>query len=124
LSAGVPAKNITVVGASKGAGIAVYVSHYLENKEINYVILGICHPDTVQGFERDRITLQGNVLSIYDSVDIFAGSCQGLFEFSEGRGISRHEEIVLNMGIGHGILYKPLDEWILPTVGWAKNKPH
>ena len=57
LKAGVPAKKITVVGASKGAGIAIYVSHTLENKEMNFVIMGICHPDNVEGFKQDNIFL-------------------------------------------------------------------
>lgn len=122
LNAGVPAKNITVVGASKGAGIAIYVSHFLANQEVNFVIMGICHPDNVQGFMQDKIYLYGNILSIYDSTDTFAGSCQELFRFSEGKGISRYDEIVLKVGTGHGILYKPLDEWIIPAVGWA-GKP-
>ena len=121
LDAGVPATNITVVGASKGAGIAVYVSHLLENDQVNYVIMAICHPDVVESFKHDQIFLVGNVLSIYDSADEFAGSCRELFSFSEGKGISRCDEIVLNIGSGHGILYKPLDEWILPTVQWAND---
>jgi len=37
LKAGVPAKNITIVGASKGAGITIFVSHLLKNEEINYI---------------------------------------------------------------------------------------
>jgi hypothetical protein len=119
LNAGVPARNITVVGASKGAGIAIFVSHNLENEEINFVILSICHPDTVASLKRDQIFLSGNVLSIYDSTDKLAGSCQDLFSFSEGRGLARHDEIVLSIGTGHGILFKPLDEWITPTVQWA-----
>jgi len=119
LKAGVPAENITIVGASKGAGIVIYASHFLENKEINFVILGICHPDNVEGFKQEEIYLYGNVLSIYDSADELAGSCQGLFSFSEGKGISRHEEIVLKIGTGHGILFKPLDEWVLPVIQWA-----
>jgi len=124
LDAGVPATNITVVGASKGAGIAVYVSHFLENDEVNYVIMAICHPDNVEGFLQDQIFLVGNVLSIYDSSDKLAGSCQELFSFSEGKGISSHDEVILNVGTGHGILYKPLEEWILPTVAWANNNIH
>ena len=36
LDSGVPAQNITVVGASKGAAIAVLVSHFLENHEVNF----------------------------------------------------------------------------------------
>jgi len=119
LEASVPAKNITMVGASKGAGITVYVSHFLENPEVNFVLLAICHPDNVQGYIQGGIFLYGNVLSIYDSVDTYAGSCQDLFAFSAGKGIARHEEIVLQVGTGHGILYQPLDEWVNPVVQWA-----
>jgi hypothetical protein len=121
LKAGVPAKNITVVGASKGAGIVVQASHMLENKEVNFAILAICHPDNVAGFKQEQIFLYGNVLSIYDSTDELAGSCKDLFAFSEGKGIARYDEIVLNIGTGHGILYKPLDEWIIPVVQWARH---
>jgi predicted esterase len=119
LAAGVPAKNITLVGASQGAGIVIYVSHLLENEAIYYVILAICHPDTVWAFKQAQIHLYGNVLSIYDSSDDLAGSCQALFEFSEGKGLARVEEVVLTVDTGHGILYQPLDEWVLPTIHWA-----
>jgi hypothetical protein len=122
MSAGVPAKNITVVGASKGAGITVYVSHLLGNNEVNFVIMAICNPDNLKGFKQDQIFLFGNVLSIYDSSDELAGSCQELFTFSEDKGISKYKEVVLNIGTGHGILYKPLDEWIIPVIQWA-GKP-
>jgi len=123
LNAGVPAKNITIVGASKGAGIAIYASHFLENEEINFVIMAICHPDYVEILKQDRIHLYGNVLSIYDAGDIYAGTCQELFSYSEGKGISRYDEEVLEIGTGHGILYQPLDEWIIPAVHWASNTP-
>jgi hypothetical protein len=121
LEAGVPAENITVVGASKGAGIAVYVSHLLKNREINFVIMAICNPDAIEEFRQNQIYLYGNVLSIYDSKDELAGSCQELFEFSQGKGIGRSNEVVLNVGTGHGILYKPLDEWVIPLVQWARK---
>jgi hypothetical protein len=122
LDAGVPAGNVTVVGASKGAGIAVYVSHLLENRELNFVLLAICAPGTVEEFIQSQIVLYGNVLSIYDSSDELAGSCQGLFAYSQGKGISRYDEIVLNIGSGHGVLYQPLDEWVSPTVEWAGKR--
>jgi hypothetical protein len=122
LNAGVQAKNITVLGASKGAGIAIFVSQLLENKDINYVIMAICHADTLAELRQKQIPLHGNVLSIYDDSDELAGSCQELFAFSEGKGLSRYDEIVLNIGTGHGILYQPLDEWIIPAVRWA-GKP-
>jgi len=116
LEAGVPPQNITVVGASKGAAITVLVSHLLETDEVNFVLLGACHPDTVDEFMQDQVRLVGNVLSIYDSVDKWAGSCQGFFSFS---GLSNADEIVLEIGTGHGVLYQPLDEWVIPTVEWA-----
>jgi hypothetical protein len=121
LNRGIPANHITVVGASKGAGITIFVSHFLENEDVNFVIMGICHPDEVSYLEQEGIYLHGNVLSIFDAVDGFAGSCQDLFNFSEGRGLSRHDEIVLHVGTGHGILYKPLDEWIAPLIQWAES---
>jgi hypothetical protein len=122
IKAGVPAKNITIVGASKGAAIATYVSHYLKNPEVNFVLLAICHPDNVEVFQQNEIILYGNVLSIYDSNDTLAGSCERLFALSEGKGLARHQEIVLEVGTGHGVLYKPLDEWITPTVEWARQR--
>ena len=121
LNAGVPAKNITIVGASKGAGIAISVSNLLENIGINFVIMAICDPATVEEFRQNQIILYGNVLSIYDSSDELAGSCQELFSSSEGKGISNHSEIILHIGTGHGILFQPLDEWIMPAVQWARK---
>jgi hypothetical protein len=122
LKAGVPAKNITIVGASKGAGIALFISYLLKNEEINIVVMGTCDPDTVKSLKQNNIFLYGNVLAIRDSVDELSGSCQELFAFSEGKGIARHDEIVLHAGTGHGILYKPLDEWIEPAVEWAGGR--
>jgi len=75
----------------------------------------------MEELRQNQIFLYGNVLSIYDSTDNLAGSCQESFSFSEGKGISRYDELVLKVGTGHGILYKPLDEWILPAVKWANN---
>jgi hypothetical protein len=119
LQAGVPAQNVTVVGASKGAGINIFVSNLLGDPEINYVLLAICEPGFVKDLVESQISLSGNVLSIYDSNDPYGGTCQDLFAFSEGKGLARHDEIVLNLGLSHGLLYRPLDEWVLPTIEWA-----
>jgi hypothetical protein len=119
LDAGVPPENITIVGASKGAGIAIFVSNQVKNEQVNYVPMAICAPDTVAELIQEQVVLYGNVLSIYDSVDEYAGSCAELFEYSQGKGLGRHEEIVLQVGSGHGVLYQPLDEWVMPVVEWA-----
>lgn len=122
LHTGVPPGEITIVGASKGAAITVFISYFLANPDINFVLLSICNPDEVQRLLTEGIHLYGNVLSIYDRGDPLAGSCQDLFQFSEGRGLSRYAEIELQMGLSHGILYQPMDEWVLPVVQWTRQE--
>ena len=118
--AGVPSSHITVVGASKGAAIAVLSSSLIQDPELNFVLLGTCHPSVLEEWNRSGLRLYGNILAIYDEADQqYSGSCEPLFEASAGRGLGRHQEIMLHVGTGHGILYKPLDEWILPTLDWA-----
>jgi hypothetical protein len=120
-SAGVPPDHITVVGASKGGWIAAWVSDMLQNRQVNFVLLGTCHPSMIEYCRVNHVTLYGNVLAISDAVDEYSGACEELFRMSEGTGLGRHEDILLHVGTGHGILYKPLDEWVLPTVNWAKQ---
>ncbi len=122
LAANVPPDQITVVGASKGAYIAAFVSNTLENSQMNFVLLGGCNSEMTGMLKQGQMYLYGNILAIYDSVDELAGSCQEMFSFSTGEGIGQYDEIVLNVGTGHGLLYKPLDEWIIPTVEWARGE--
>ena len=121
LTNGVPPTAIVIVGASKGAGIAIQVSHFLGNDKINYVLLSICSPETVQELIQNEIHLSGSVLSIYDEGDALAGSCQALFDYSEDKGTCQVEELVLALGRGHGMLYQPLDEWVAPTLDWGRE---
>ncbi len=119
LGAGVPPHHVSVVGASKGAYIAALVSHAVETPGVRYVILAMCPAEIVSGFREQGIDLHGDVLAIRDAADRpdYAGTCRPLFDASPD--IGRHEEIVLNVGTGHGILFQPLDEWVEPTVRWV-----
>lgn len=117
LDAGAPPENITVVGASKGAYIAALTSHLARNRDLNFVLLATCHPEMVEHMRSNQMGLWGNILAIRDRDDELAGSCEEVFAFSEG--IGRTEERVLEVGTGHGILYRPLDEWVIPTIEWA-----
>ena len=47
----------TVVCASKDAGITIFVSHWLENVEINYLIITIWDPATVEELKRNGVCL-------------------------------------------------------------------
>jgi len=116
LKAGVPPENVTVVGASKGALIAMLVSTSLGNKDVNFVFMAGCNDMVYHKFDID---FYGNILSIYDKNDELAGTCQIFFENSTG--INKYKEIKLKVGTGHGILYKPLKEWIDPVVKWARQ---
>ena len=116
IKAGVTPSHITVLGASKGALIAMRVSTLLRNKDVNFVIMSNCNDWVDQNFQID---LYGNVLSIYDVKDEFGQTCQKFFD--KAHGLNRHNEIVLKVGIGHAILYRPLKEWIDPAVEWAKQ---
>ena len=120
--AGGPSGHITVLGASKGAYIAALASFLIKDRLLNFVLLGTCYPGMISEWKSSRMQLYGNVLAIYDGAeDEYSGSCEELFQLSEGKGLGRHEQLVLHVGTGHGILYKPLDEWILPALEWASQ---
>jgi hypothetical protein len=116
VSAAVPPRHITVVGASKGALITMRVSTLLKNKEVNFVIMSNCNDWVDQNFQID---LYGNVLSIYDIKDEFGQTCQKFFD--KAHGLNRHNEVVLKVGTGHAVLYKPMKEWVDLVVEWAKQ---
>ena len=123
ISADVLPGHITVVGASKGAAIATVISNIVQISEVNYILLGTCHSSLIDEWRQQGLTVLGNILAIYDAADNeYSGSCEDLFARSEGKGFSRHLELVLQVGTGHGILYQPLDEWVLPTVRWANQE--
>jgi len=118
-SEGVPSSKITVVGASKGAGITVLVSHLVQDPEINYVLLAICGEQVLGDWEENGICLSGNVLSIYEASDPTAGSCESLFRRCRRGKLGRTEEIALHLGNGHGMVYKPYEEWVEPALAWG-----
>ncbi len=114
LKAGVAPQKITVVGASKGAVIAMTVSMRLKNRDVNFVLMGNCNDGML---EQRQIDLWGNVLSIFDRSDEIGGTCQKFFE--KAKGLNKRKEIELRTGLGHGYLYKAMSEWIDPAVEWA-----
>ena len=116
LHKGVPAKNIFVMGASKGAYITLLTARKVQNKYVNYIVLGVCAREEVNYWLEDKTEFCGNFLSIYEDSDAFGGSCG--FLLGQGVCISRFEEVKLNMGNRHGFLYKPYKEWVDPVMKW------
>jgi hypothetical protein len=114
LKAGVPPQHITVVGASQGSWMAMLASTYLGNRNVNFVFIAACSVD--EGF-RKLVNLHGNVLFISERSDL-PGSCQRFR--ADATGLSEYKEIELNTGLKHGFLYRPMKEWVEPTIEWAK----
>lgn len=118
LNAKVSPENITVVGASKGAWISIIVSSKLKNAHVNFVFMGICGDD--YDYSQEMFKVCGNVLSIYEKSDPFGTSCSKML--NKSACLTYSKEIELNLGVGHGFLYKPYKEWVIPVIEWARNK--
>lgn len=114
LAAGVPPEHITVVGFSKGGGIAITASSLLANDRLNFVFMGACGPWLDS---RPEIVPRGRLLALREASDNMVGSCEGLFARAAGDG--ERKEITLELGDGHGAFYRPRPEWIDPVVEWA-----
>lgn len=119
IKTGIAPENITIVGASKGALIAILISSMLKNEKINFVFMGVCTEDSLAYFESNKINICGNILSIYEHSDKGVSSCEKLIERSLCEGISK--EIELNLGTGHGFLFKPSRSWVTPVIQWANG---
>ena len=114
LARGVDPSHITIVGASKGSVIATLVSTRLGDRGVRYVLLAACSPWLIRTHD-PRLT--GEVLSIYEESDELGRSCADVAARSPA--LSRYQEVRLDTGLGHGIVYRPLAQWLEPTVRWA-----
>ena len=115
LDIGTAPQRITVVGASKGAVIAMLVSTKLQNPRVNFVLIAGCN-DWAE--ENLAINLCGRILSIFERSDKIGRSCQPIFSVSTCEPVIR--EIELTTGKAQGVLYQPRPEWVKPTIAWAK----
>lgn len=113
IAAGVPERNIVVVGFSKGGGIATRVSSYLHRPQLRYVLLAAC-PD---GQVPSTLRLSGQVLSIYEASDTLGGSCRHFTGFAQKP--ERFSEVQIATGKQHGAFYQPLSEWLVPLLDWV-----
>jgi hypothetical protein len=117
LAAGVPPERISIVGFSKGGGIAVLVASSLRNEKLNFVFLGTC----VQWIRNwPELDLRGRILSIYEASDPIAGSCGGVLSKSVIE--PEFKELRLEVGGGHGAFYRPRPEWLHPVVAWCTSR--
>jgi hypothetical protein len=114
-AAGVPARAIGVVGASKGGGLTLRVASALQESAMSFVVLAGCG-----GGSAERApTLRGRILSIYDEPDRFQPSCKATF--ARASRLTKWNELVLHTRLDHGLLYRPHPEWVEPTLAWVSE---
>lgn len=135
LSSGVPPEHVTVMGFSKGGGIAMRASSLISNGRVNYVFMACCPREMA---EWPEVKYRGRILSIHESSDTFAGSCRravlGAADVDAGAAVRAtieeerqaragrqvaYEELEISTGLKHGAFYRPLDEWLDPAMQWA-----
>ncbi|MBQ0737867.1 hypothetical protein [Mesonia mobilis] len=118
IKTGVEPQKITIVGTSKGGYIAQYVSTLANNPNLNFVFVASFRSSDIQNIP--EINFCGNILTIYEKSDPFGVSALERKKISNCE-IKHFKEIELNTGLGHGFLFKPLKEWIEPTIKWANG---
>jgi hypothetical protein len=115
LDAGVPARNVTVVGFSKGGFLALGVSAEVASEEVGYAILAGCGSDLIS---RLGPRIRGRFLSLLDASDRFSPSCEPLFAAAEQ--VREKDQHVFETGLDHGLFYEPRPEWVDRVVDWAR----
>ncbi|SMG36205.1 hypothetical protein SAMN05661096_02412 [Marivirga sericea] len=115
---GIEPNKITVVGTSQGGYIAQYVSTFCNNPNLNFVFIASFRESDLQNIP--EINYCGNILTIYEKSDPYGVSAVERKRRSSCE-IVNFKEIELETGLGHGFLFKPLKDWIEPTIEWAKG---
>ncbi len=118
INSGIEPKKITIVGTSKGGYIAQYVSTLANNMDLNFVFVASFRNSDIENIP--EINYCGNILTIYEKSDSFGVSAIER-KITSSCEIKHFKEIELNTGMGHGFLFKPLKEWIEPTIKWANG---
>ncbi len=114
---GIKSKNITVIGASKGAIIASNISN-INSNPINYVFLA---GNNDYQEEHNDWKFHGQVLCFYDDSDNIAGKNYDYWK-NKPNYATKFEQIKIDKKIGHGFLYKPYKEWVEPAKKWILNQ--
>lgn len=114
---GIAPKNISVIGASKGALIAATTSS-INPQPVNYVLMG-GNNRTIE--QQNDWHFHGRVLCIYDPSDTIAGRNYDYWK-AHSPQVKAFEQLELREQLGHGFLYRPLPSWTVPALKWARNE--
>jgi pimeloyl-ACP methyl ester carboxylesterase len=123
LDSGVRPNSIIVVGASMGASITLLASTRLAEPDVRFAVLGACLTENTRWLERDgHKQPQGRILAIRDASDDLDGPCPAFRDDPDARDGLIAREIVIDTGLSHGFLYRPLPDWVEPVVQFARAR--
>ncbi|MDI9239417.1 hypothetical protein QLQ15_10930 [Lysobacter sp. LF1] len=116
MAQGVPADDISVVGAGTSSAVAALTSARVGDRHVNYVLLGQCDPILKAEY---NFRMSGRVLGIHDDGDSASLSCRSLWIGSPK--VSDRQEIVLDTGFGATLFHEPRAQWVQPLVEWSNG---
>jgi len=116
IKAGVPVKNVLLVGASSGSNVVLLAADKIRDPQMKYVIMGGC----ASNLYKEYLTLQlpGYFLSIIEQSDEH-GPCENIFK--NRPEVKRFEEVTLDTGLDHGFIYKPFAAWVNAVIQWFEK---
>ena len=114
---GVAPGDISVIGASKGAMMAMQISSSTTHP-INYILLGANSDRTEKNFDWK---LHGRILGIYEQSDTVAGKDYSYW-IERSSDAKEFQQLKINTGLGHGFLYRPINAWLGPAKDWIAHK--
>ena len=117
VGAGISPKDISVIGASKGALIAATTSS-INPQPVNYVLMG-GNNTTIE--QQNDWHFHGRILCIYDLSDTVAGKNYDHWK-ARSPEAKAFEQLALNEKLGHGFLYRPLKVWTVPAIKWTRHE--
>ena len=123
LDSGVPIERIAVVGGSMGAAIAIRAAARLQNRDLRFAMVGACLSGTLPDLEAEGGARPiGRLLVFRDLSDETSRGCVAWQDTSRSDAPLRAREVVLDTGLDHGFLYRPLPEWVDPLVEWLGKR--
>lgn len=114
LAGGVDPRDITLIGASKGAVMTMYIAHS-NPAPINYVLLGANNDYIEQEYDWH---LHGHILAVYERSDAVAGKNYDHW-VANSPEVADFRQLEINTGLDHGFLYRPIDAWWQPAKAWV-----
>ncbi|HET7711619.1 MAG TPA: hypothetical protein VFL80_06785 [Thermoanaerobaculia bacterium] len=122
LTAGVPAEDIVIVGASMGAAITFASAARLPHKGLRFAVLGTCLSTSLRSLAERGQVFAGRFLSVREASDEATAGCPPWRDASaQLPSAIRAREIVVNTGLNHGYIYRPIREWTTPIITWARD---